>query len=232
MFKKMRGIISRIYSNLKKIMPLDFLKDQKEMQDLLTFFHRANQLKSVPRYGVSLWKNGDTVAEHSWRLTLMAYIIGGQFKVGVDLNKVLGIALVHDLAESLTGDIDAYETIDKKLSAEEKRTNELKAMEQITAGIFFGSTIFDLWNEYEQQKSIEAKFVKALDKIEAFLHLADKGTEDYRPKEFHSDYADDAVKAFDDATHNFPELGEMLVAVKKELKEKFEAKGVTWNEKD
>jgi len=212
------------------------MDNKKEIKDLLVFFQRANQLKSVPRYSSSLWKDGDTVAEHSWRLALMVYTIGSQFKIGIDLNKAIAMAMIHDLAESLTGDIDAvntynaYQEKNKQISKQNKHVAEVKAMKNIMGGLFFGKDMLELWEEFEAQESTEAKFVKALDKLEAFLHLADKGTSSFKQEEFHADYADAAIKNFDEATQHFPELSEMLVAVKDELKTKFEAAGVEWKE--
>lgn len=207
------------------------MREQK-VHEILTFLQRCNQLKSVRRYGVTLKKDYDTVAEHSWRLALMAQIIATECNVHVDLLHVLGIALVHDLAESVTGDYDAYDVITGKKSLSEKHTEEQQAMKEITDGISFGGSITDLWKEYEQQQTVEAKFVKALDKIEAYLHLAEGGVTAYVPKDFHSEYADAAVKAFDEATHHFPEVKDLLRMVKKDLRQQFEAIGVTWIESD
>lgn len=205
---------------------------EEKVHAMLTFLQRCNQLKSVRRYGVTLKKDYDTVAEHSWRLALMAYVIGTECGVHVDLSRVLGIALIHDLAESVTGDYDAYDVITGKKSLAEKKKEEQEAMRSIIEGISFGDGIQELWNEYEEQKTVEAKFVKALDKIEAFLHLAEGGVEAYVPKDFHSEYADAAVHAFDEATLYFPEVRDLLALVKKDLKKQFEEIGVTWVEGD
>ncbi|HAZ28891.1 MAG TPA: hypothetical protein DCY48_03915 [Candidatus Magasanikbacteria bacterium] len=201
-----------------------------QTHDFLTFFERANQLKSVPRFSASLLKEADTVPEHSWRLALMTSLIGNEFKHKMDIQHAVAIALVHDLAESLTGDIDVYDAITKKLSREEKKESEEHAMAQITSGISFGKTIYDLWQEYEEQKTLEAKFVKALDKIEAFLHLSQCAPGAYGPKEFHANYGDKAVRAFDDAMGEHPKLFAMLESVKHTLRERFEKEGVAWVE--
>ena len=200
----------------------------KKIQDILTFLQRSNKLKSVPRYGSSLRHDADTVAEHSWRLVLMAYIIVRECKVSVDLNRVTAIALLHDLAEAKTGDVDAYAVITGQKSLVEKKYDETEAMHTLTQGLSFGGWVYDTWQEYEDQITLEAKFVKALDKIEAFLHIAECGVQAYIPKEFHADYADKAVQAFDEASQNFPEVKDLLNLVKGDLKQQFEAAGVKW----
>ncbi|HLD61197.1 MAG TPA: HD domain-containing protein [Patescibacteria group bacterium] len=201
---------------------------QPEIQEILTFLQRSSKLKSVPRFSASLKSDGDSVAEHSWRLALMVFIIGNQCKVDVNLNKAIGIALLHDLAEAKTGDFDAYEFMNGTRSLDEKRVLEKSAMDELTGDISFGNWICYIWEEFEYQKTVEAKFVKALDRIEAFLHIAEHGVKAYIPKEFHSDYADKAVKAFDEASNHFPEIKDLLEMVKKDLKQQFEAVGVKW----
>lgn len=202
---------------------------QKKINDILKFLRRSKGLQSIERYRSSLHDERNTVAEHSWRLGLMAMVIGAECKVQVDMSRTLSLALVHDLAEVTTGDVDAYEQImgGKRLK-DDKAISEESAMREMTDDIPFGDWIYSLWREYQDQLTIEAKFLSALDKIEGFLHIAEDGVEMYIPKEFHASYADKAVAAFDEATHHFPELNDLLDAVKKDLKEKFKHADVAW----
>jgi putative hydrolase of HD superfamily len=206
---------------------------QQKITDILTFLERSKSLESAERYGSSLRDKKNTVAEHSWRLALMALVIGTEAKVRIDMNRALTLAVVHDLAEAKTGDIDAYEQIlgGKKVITD-KAVMEDSAMHEMTDDLPFGDWIYSIWREYEDQETIEAKFVKALDKIEGFLHIAEVGVEVYIPKEFHADYATKAVEAFDEATHHFPELEDFLNTVKANLRTQFEKAGVEWIEKE
>ncbi len=201
-----------------------------QVKDLLTFLHRAGGLKASPRFRASLKAEGDTVAEHSWRLTLMVFLIGHECKVDIDIEKALGIALLHDLAEAKTGDFDAYEFMVGKRAVFEKQEKEKEAIAELTAGVAFGDWVRNIWETFEFQTSKEAKFVKALDRMEGFLHIAEHGVEAYIPKEFHGDYADHAVKAFDEASNHFPELEDLLAAIKADLRRQFDAAGVAWVE--
>lgn len=203
--------------------------NKQKINDLLLFLERSKVLQSVARYSKSLDGEQNTVAEHSWRLALMAYVIGTECKVNVDMAKTLALALVHDLAEAKTGDMDAYAQI--KVGSgitERKAVLEDLAMRDMTDDLSFGVWIYSLWKEYEDQQSLEAKFVKALDKIEGFLHIAEDGVSVYMPHEFHADYADKAVAVFDEATNHIPELKDFLDAIKDDLKEQFEKAGVEW----
>ena len=202
---------------------------QQKITDILTFLKRSKSLESAKRYGSSLSAAQNTVAEHSWRLGIMALVIGTECKVRVDTNHALTLSLIHDLAEAKTGDIDAYDQIlAGKPLVENKAALEESAVREMTDDLPFGDWIYSLWKEYEDQETVEAKFVKALDRIEGFLHIAENGVEMYVPKEFHADYANKAVEAFDEATHHFPELKDLLDAVKKDLQQQFERAGVKW----
>lgn len=160
----------------------------------------------------------------------MVFVIGKELDVPVNIPHALEIALLHDLAELKTDDIDALDVINGDVSLEEKRKNEAVAMGQILEGISFGDDMMKLWQEYEDQQTNEAKFVKALDKIEAFLHLDEEGTRAYMPEQFHGDYADEAVRKFDEAIHHFPPLRTLLNPIKQDLQSKFEELGVEWVE--
>ena len=196
---------------------------QQKINDILLFLQRSKGLQSAKRYGSSLRDEQNTVAGHSWRLALMALVIGSECKVNVNMNRTLTLAIVHDLAEAKTGDADAYDQIVTGKHTD-KAVQEDAAMRDMTDDISFGDWIYSLWREYEDQ----AKFVRALDRIEGFLHIAESGVEMYIPKEFHADYASNAVAAFDEATHHFPELKDFLDVVKKDLRVQFEKAGVEW----
>jgi putative hydrolase of HD superfamily len=205
--------------------------NKQKINDILLFLERSKVLQSVARYSKSLDGEQNTVAEHSWRLALMAYVIGTECKVNVDMARTLALALVHDLAEAKTGDMDAYAQIKVGIGiAERKAVLEDLAMRDMTDDLSFGNWMYSLWKEFEDQQSLEAKFVKALDKIEGFLHIAEDGVGVYVPSEFHADYADKAVAVFDEATNHIPELKDFLDAIKDDLKEQFEKVGVAWIE--
>jgi putative hydrolases of HD superfamily len=203
------------------------MREQK-VKEILTFLKRAKGLQSTRRYSASLRGQQNTVAEHSWRLALMVFVIGNECKVGVDIGRAVSIALLHDFAEAKIGDIDAYAQITQDGVKVAKSALEEGAIKSMLGDLSFGDWLYSIWGEYSGQSSPESKFVRALDKIEGFLHIAESGVEAYIPKEFHADYADKAVTAFDETTHHFPELKDLLDAVKKDLKEQFEKVGVRW----
>ena len=122
-----------------------------ELEQYFSWF----ELKSLPRTG---WinngvNNPESVASHSWGMSLLAMKLCPE---NLDLSKVLQICIVHDLPESIVGDITPYDGVSK----DEKRKMESDAMKSVAP------EFFELWKEYEDQSSEEARFVKRMDKLD------------------------------------------------------------------
>lgn len=127
-------------------------------------------------------KDCESIAGHMYRMSLMTFLLdnhqqqlngdttaavaGSNQSILLDRIKCMEIALVHDLAEAIVGDLTPYCGV----SREDKRTRELNAMEDIAklAGSS-GTKLLALYHEYEQGKTPEAKFVKDLDKLDMIM---------------------------------------------------------------
>jgi putative hydrolase of HD superfamily len=147
---------------------LNFTKES--MQHYVQFLNIAEKLKCEMRHSWLSSGRQESVAEHSWRMGLMAMTFFPYLSQKVDLEKCLKMAIIHDLAEAEVGDIPVFET--QTLEAKKSKfIAEKMAMEKICALIEdpLGQELFTLWEEYESKESYEAKFVNALDKIEVFL---------------------------------------------------------------
>ncbi|XP_058723011.1 uncharacterized protein LOC131594821 [Vicia villosa] len=133
--------------------------------DFLSLCHR---LKTTKRAG---WLRKDvqepeSIADHMYRMGLMA-LIAPDFP-GIDRDKCVKMAVVHDIAEAIVGDITPADGIPK----EEKSRREQEALDHMCKVLGGGSRakeIAELWTEYEANSSPEAKFVKDLDKVEMIL---------------------------------------------------------------
>jgi len=195
----------------------------ENLEKIFSFLSHAGKLKDVLRYNEKRNGTKESVADHSWRLALMVFTIAEELKISVDILKSIKMALAHDIAESITGDIDAVLIMEGKVLKEEKKKEEIKAMEEIKkiAPEKIGLEIYDLWNEYEKSETREARFIKALDKLETLMHLAESGHKTYDKPDLIPTYADEAVK-------NFPELLPMLKIVKRKLKDEFIKGGFEW----
>ena len=197
----------------------------EDLEKIFKFFHQAEKLKTTMRFLESKDIVQESSAAHSWRLSLMTFVIASELKLSLNTEKALKIAIVHDLAESITGDIDYLLITNGKVSKEEKKKLEENAMQQIKNSLpkKIGNEIYNLWKEFETQSTNEGKFVKALDKLETLTHLVEVGYKAYDKTEVIPTYADEAVKTF-------PELSGVLKKIKKELKLEFEKGSIPWRE--
>ena len=133
--------------------------------DKIRFLELVARLKHLPRQG---WVNHgvcapETVSGHMYRMAMSAFLLPKE----MDWTKVMKIALVHDLAESIVGDITPRDQV----PAEVKRQKELEAMQSITALLpdWSNAEVLALWTEYEDQSSPESVIVKDLDKFDMIL---------------------------------------------------------------
>ncbi|MDD5750351.1 MAG: HD domain-containing protein [Candidatus Pacebacteria bacterium] len=199
--------------------------EKPNLEKIFDFLHIVENLKSVLRYNFTSSGRKESSAEHSWRLSLMVFLLAKELRLDADFEKCVKMALVHDLAESITGDIDAVLVAEGKASKEEKQKLESEAMEKIKASLprEMGREIYDLWKEYEDHSSKEAKFVKALDKLETLTQLVEAGHKTYDKPQFIANYADKAVA-------DFPELKAALAIIKRDLKDEFARGDIPWKE--
>ena len=136
---------------------------------LLEFSHFSEGLKNELRNGYTSQNKKESVAEHTWRVSLMVLLLAQSLDQKISTEKALKIAIVHDLAELLTGDEPCFLFEDNEIDKREKSQKELAAMKHIKSLVpeAIGAELFELWSEYEEGSTYEAKFVKAVDKIEA-----------------------------------------------------------------
>lgn len=132
---------------------------------LLYLFHRVGRLKRLIRSG---WlrhniPEPESVADHSFRCVFMAMMLGDT--LDVDSEKLLRMAVLHDLAEVMAGDITPHDGI----SREEKRKVEEESLRKLLGNIPNADSYIELWLEYEAQESREAKIMREIDKLEMAL---------------------------------------------------------------
>ncbi|XP_034555091.1 HD domain-containing protein 2 [Notolabrus celidotus] len=136
------------------------------MSNMLQFMKLIGQLKRIPRTG---WvyrnvKKPESVSDHMYRMAMMSLTITDPT---VDKNRCIKLALVHDMAECIVGDIAPCDNISK----EEKHRREEEAMRHLSSILPDGlkQEIYGLWEEYETQCSPEARLVKQFDLLEMIL---------------------------------------------------------------
>ena len=128
------------------------------------FFKTTINLKKIPRQG---WKNKlgmtnpESVADHCFSMSVIAMVLSDL--QNLDTTKVLKMSLIHDLAESITGDL----TTDK-ISKKEKEKLENKTMKKIFNNLpdILAEEYLSIWNEYQKRQTNEAVFLHEVDKLE------------------------------------------------------------------
>ena len=133
-------------------------------REYLEILHVAERLKDTPRHCTTTNGRPESVAEHSWRVSLMASLLRHEF-ADLDMDKVVNMCLIHDLGECFTGDIPAFVKTDADRKTEDALLEQwVKSLpEELSADISA------LYKEMEAQDTAEAKLYKALDKLEALI---------------------------------------------------------------
>ena len=144
---------------------------------VIRFIKGIENLKSVTRTAWTKTGRRESTAEHSWRLAMLLMVLREDFK-DLDIDKAIKMSLVHDLGELYDGDISAKLQNDN----DNKAYMEEKAMRRMLTTLPDGISekIYDLWKEYNECCTKEAKLVKAMDKLETIVqHNQGDNPEDF-----------------------------------------------------
>ena len=126
----------------------------KEYLDIL---HTAERLKDTMRHSATSGGRVESVGEHSWRVSLMAFLLKDVFP-DADIDKVIRMCLIHDLGECFTGDIPVFAKTDADTKKEDQMLREW-------VGTFPGQTADEmnaLYDEMDALETTEAKILEAL----------------------------------------------------------------------
>lgn len=138
---------------------------EKQMEFLI----EIDKLKSIIRRTKLIHEDRlENDAEHSWHLTMMALVLQEQANEKVDLLQVIKMLMIHDLVEIDAGDTFAYD----EQGHEDKAEREQKAAERIF-GLLpeeQGQTLMELWREFEDRETPEARFAAAVDRLQPMVH--------------------------------------------------------------
>ena len=161
-----------------------------EPRTLLEILEVAERLKDATRHCYTSKGRHESVAEHSWMMTLMAFFLREEFP-DVNMDKVIEMCIIHDLGEAFTGDIPAFD----KTSVDEETEEALlygwvKSLPEPFAG-----KMLALYEEMAKRETKEAKVYKAIDGLEAVIqhNFSDLSTWIPREYELNKTYAYDKV---------------------------------------
>ena len=141
----------------------------QSLDSQLQFLLEADRLKGVLRQSRIIdGSRRENSAEHSWHLGLMSLVLGEYAPAGTDLSRVTAMVLVHDLVEIDAGDLFVYAGAQAQAGQEEAE----RAAADRLFGLLPGSQAAGfraLWDEFEERRTPEAKFARALDRLQPML---------------------------------------------------------------
>jgi putative hydrolase of HD superfamily len=139
----------------------------------------AEKLKNNTRHSWTSSNRHESVAEHSWRLSLMAYFVKDEFP-DVDINKVILMCICHDLGEAVTGDIPTFN------KTENDRFIENREVHQLLSNLPepYRTELTMLFMEMQAQETIESKIYKALDRMETLIQHNEADLSTWLPLEY------------------------------------------------
>ena len=151
----------------------------KKEEWFLEFLHRAEQLKCAPRHSWTSSGRRESVAEHSWRLGLAAWLLKEEFPQ-IDLERLLELCLLHDLGEAVTGDIPSFQKTDSNEETERQAIAEL--LSPLPDGL--RGELTALFAEMDALATPEARVYKALDKLEVVVQHNEAPLDTWLPLEY------------------------------------------------
>lgn len=140
------------------------------------FFHLLERLKTEKREGWRRFEinHGESIADHMYRMSIITMMAPPSLRSRIDMAKCQTMALVHDMAESLVGDLTPMDRVPKP----EKSRREAETMDYICTDLLgnvhggaAGREIREAWQEYEDSKTLDSHFVHDVDKIELLLQM-------------------------------------------------------------
>lgn len=136
--------------------------------NVIQFYVLCNKLKHTIRTG---WKNWnvkadrlESVAEHIYGVQMLSLAMYSEFQYDIDIKKVIFMLAIHELGETIIGDLTLFD-----ISSKEKAKIEHEAVSKILDGLLDGQEILELFLEFEKKESKEALFAFQCDKLECDL---------------------------------------------------------------
>ena len=150
-----------------------------EPEKLIKALAVAERLKDATRHCYTSGGRRESVAEHSWRITLMAYWVSDEFPEA-NLEKLMKMCLIHDLGEAFTGDVPTFEKTEADEEKEASLLNEW--VRQLPEP--FAEEMQELYREMEERQTLEARIYKAFDNLEALIQHNESDIKTWIPLEY------------------------------------------------
>lgn len=193
-----------------------------QLQSILKVLKLAERLKFELRHSYTSSGRRESVAEHTWRMSLMAVLIEPLLSQKIDTARILKMIIIHDLVEAEAKDVSALDVLRDPSIKAQKIKEEKKAIENIrkTLNETNGQEIYDLFYEFENKETYESKVANALDKLEVQLQHNDADISTWEEIEYDMSYMMSRHTDFDETLTRLKNL------IEQEAEEKMEAAGI------
>jgi len=150
---------------------MELTEVNKKIKNICDFYVITQKLKNTLRTGWVIWKISadriESVAEHIYGTQMLAFVINSEFELGLDIAKLSLMLAIHELGETVIGDIALDDILAKKITREEKQKIEMQAVLKILKPLNCKEILLETYNEFEQCETKEAKFARVIDRLEA-----------------------------------------------------------------
>ena len=148
-------------------------------KDLISFLNKIEKLKCNTRHSWTSSGRQESVAEHSWRVSVMALLCADEYP-DLDICKVVKMCLIHDFGEAVTGDIPSF------YKTQENELQEDEAIDFLLEGLpdNYKKDFSSIFEEMKSLSTPEAKLFKALDNMEALISHNEADISTWLPLEY------------------------------------------------
>lgn len=193
-----------------------------KITSILKVLALAERLKFELRHSYTSSGRQESVAEHTWRMSLMAVLIEPLLTQEVDMTRLLKMIILHDLVEAEASDISALDVLRNPEIRLQKVEKERQAIENLRKALMEtnGQEIHDLFYEFENKETYESKVANALDKLEVQLQHNHADFSTWEALEYDMCFMMDKHVLFD------PTLFELKTQIETEAEKKMQEQGI------
>ena len=198
---------------------------EKQITSILKVLALAERLKFELRHSYTSSGRQESVAEHTWRMSLMAVLIEPLLKQKVDTARLLKMIILHDLVEAEATDISALDVLRNPEIRIYKAEKEKQAIENLRLALkeTNGQEIYQLFYEFENKETYESKVANALDKLEVQLQHNHADFSTWEEIEYEMCYMMDKYVVFDET------LFELKRQIEDDAEHKMKSNGIDTN---
>jgi putative hydrolases of HD superfamily len=195
---------------------------KRQIASILKVLALAERLKFELRHSYTSSGRQESVAEHTWRMSLMAVLIEPLLTQKVDTVRLLKMIIIHDLVEAEARDISALDVLRNPELRIHKAAREKQAIENLRSALneTNGQEIYELFHEFENKETYESKVANALDKLEVQLQHNHADFATWEELEYDMTFMMDKHVVFE------PTLFELKAQIEEEADNKMKSNGI------